>query len=430
MEFINAYLEKYSQKQDYYKKLGEYCEALCKKQLDENGIRSIVSSRVKPLKSLKNKVYYRNEVVGFKSIEDIEADIRDRVGVRIALYFPPDSGEVEKIIHALFDIVEEPARFENSSLAYDSRFSGYRAWHYKVKLKTDTFSETDPYDGEVIEIQIASMLMHAWAEVEHDLAYKAPEGGISDLEYALLSQLNGIVHTGEVILEQLKYAMEKRIEDNKRKFLNHYELASFIYKNLSQAKKAYINEPTLGRVDVLFNLLKKLDKHYPKAVMEYLDIIETQMKMDNHSISYQLIEIILSQNENNYNVYYDIISSIREPMVGAYSSDFETRYMHNENKINAFLSKWVELESFIRHYVSEESFDIKRINNRLQELLGENIGDVILDAYKIRNGIVHGIHVPETKKINQAIYNIDKILKTIKKLNMAINKPTKERKIV
>lgn len=423
-EFMDTYIETYSKRIDYYKKLENYCYQLCQRQMDENGIRCIVSSRVKPVSSLKDKIIYRNKIVGFECIEDIHDDIRDKVGVRIALYFPPDSLEVEKIIYSLFEIVEEPARFEKNSLEYDPRFSGYRAWHYKVRLKSKAFLGEE-YDGEVIEIQVASMLMHAWAEVEHDLAYKEPDGGISDLEYALLSQLNGLVHTGEVILEQLKIAMEKRIEDNNREFLNHYELASFIYKNIPHETKMNISQPTLGRVDILFNLLKSLNKHYPKAVLNYLASIENDTSC--HAISYRIIEKILAESERAYSIYFDIISQIKEPLIGSYSEDFEKKYRDNENEINVFLLKWVALENYIREDINDKNFDIRKISSMLQEMLGEGIVIHVLDVYKMRTRIVHGIEVPEKKELREAINNIDKVLKEIEKLE---NRSDYSRKIV
>lgn len=335
MEIINEYIKEYGERYEHYKKLAEYCYELCQRQMDENGIRSVVSSRVKPIKSLRNKAIQRNKVVGFRTKEDIHNDIRDKVGIRVALYFPHDIEEVEKIIYSLFEIVDPPARFANSSLKYDQRFAGYRAYHYKVKLKNNSSFKDEIYGDEVIEIQVASMLMHSWAEVEHDLAYKAPKGGISELEYALLAQLNGLMHTGEAILEQLKIAMEKRIADNERKFLNHYELAAFIYTNVSDKIKENINTPTLGKVDILFHLLKKLDENTPTEVLKYLDMIEKDI--NNHSISHQIIEKIFSENDKAYDVYKEIICVLSDSLDIAYGFDFEINNQGKEKEINEYV---------------------------------------------------------------------------------------------
>ncbi len=49
--------------------------------------------------------------------------------------------------------------------------------------------------------------MHSWAEVEHDLVYKPINGKLSDEEYAILDEINGLVLSGEIALERLQKAM-------------------------------------------------------------------------------------------------------------------------------------------------------------------------------------------------------------------------------
>jgi ppGpp synthetase/RelA/SpoT-type nucleotidyltranferase len=43
--------------------------------------------------------------------------------------------------------------------------------HYQILKKSEHPAE-ERYSKACIEIQVASVLMHAWAEVEHDLLYK------------------------------------------------------------------------------------------------------------------------------------------------------------------------------------------------------------------------------------------------------------------
>ena len=53
---------------------------------------------------------------------------------------------------------------------YDERrFDGYCAIHHHICFANED-GEFDDFNP-VMEIQIASLLMHAWSEVEHDLAY-------------------------------------------------------------------------------------------------------------------------------------------------------------------------------------------------------------------------------------------------------------------
>jgi len=101
---------------------------------------------------------------------------------------------VDRLIRTTFFVkadktFHEAKRSKKSGSSYGRRFSGYGAQHYHVRLKNKA------YEADRIEIQVASVLMHAWAEVEHDLLYKQLTGDPSPSERALLDQINGLVLT-------------------------------------------------------------------------------------------------------------------------------------------------------------------------------------------------------------------------------------------
>lgn len=98
----------------------------------------------------------------------------------------------------------------------------------------DPSHEDARYAQAKIEIQVASVLMHAWAEVEHDLLYK-PLGGEPLLgEHAILDEINGIVMAGEIALERLQNAMKLRFSLEQQRFTNHFELAACIYDKFTR----------------------------------------------------------------------------------------------------------------------------------------------------------------------------------------------------
>lgn len=306
MKIIDQFLHKYQKNLRYYALLADYCQAECQRLLRQNGIKCIVSSRAKTVESIQKKILKRNKLKKYTSVEQIQNDIKDKAGVRIGLFFPSDCTEVEKIIKSAFNLTQQPARFECNRLKYDDRFAGYRAIHYKVKLKQKKINNTTIYDGEVIEIQVASILMLSWAEIEHDIAYKQPENGVSQSELALLAQLNGLIHSSEITLEQLKSALNNRLDDKDHTFLNHYELSSFILNNLPDDVKNMISTPTLGRSDLLFTLLKKLDKNNPEFIKKY--ILDFENKFKNEPICDQIIKLIALENKTNYEAYYNMIN--------------------------------------------------------------------------------------------------------------------------
>ena len=56
----------------------------------------------------------------------------------------------------------------------EERF-GYQSEHYLVRLsnKRTALPEYNPHLGLVAEVQVRTILQHAWAEIEHDIQYKS-----------------------------------------------------------------------------------------------------------------------------------------------------------------------------------------------------------------------------------------------------------------
>jgi hypothetical protein len=105
------------------------------------------------------------------------------------------------------------------------------------------------------------------------LVYKPFTGQLSIEEHAILDELNGLVLAGEIALERLQNAVKRRVASENKTFKNHYDLAAFIYDNLSNSD----NEPVMGRVDVLFRFLQlsKLSKStYFRKYLTNLDLLE------------------------------------------------------------------------------------------------------------------------------------------------------------
>lgn len=410
---VKVFVEEYKEQHEFYQRLAQICAMKCKEHLHNNGIRCIVTSRAKSPESLEEKINYRMQEKNYRTVEDIRQDIGDLAGVRIALYFPGDILEVEKILRAKFILADEPSRFDGSYLKYDRRFAGYRATHFHVKFREADAIPGWQYSGEVIEVQVASVLMHAWAEVEHDLAYKSPEEGISEMEYALLAQLNGLVHSGEVTLEQLQIALNQRIEKQERPFSNHYELSTFIQKNIPGNIKQKITEPTLGRVDLLFSLIKRLGLDRPSHLRKYLHMVEEGV--ENRPVCFQMIEKILADNVEKYGIYKDLAKYAGEEAHQLYSAKFEEDYRSSKRLIDEFLLKWVEMEREIRKLMFKEHTGL----GKLQYLFwgsaeqAEALPVQMQELYQIRNCILHGIHVPHQEELEKAIRTLDEIIREL-----------------
>jgi ppGpp synthetase/RelA/SpoT-type nucleotidyltranferase len=132
--------------------------------LKENDISFLaVSTRVKDFDSFFEKIDRKKYSNPFNETEDF-------CGSRIILYYLSDIEKVNQIIHKEFDVQDNEDKIDK----LDVNEFGYRSYHFIVQLK-EKWLETPNYrglKGIKIEIQIRTVLMHAWAEIEHKLGYK------------------------------------------------------------------------------------------------------------------------------------------------------------------------------------------------------------------------------------------------------------------
>lgn len=142
-------------------KLAAQAEHTLRQALKERGlVVQFVSSRVKSPDSLKQKLARPDKT--YRHLWDVT----DLVGVRIATYFEDTVDEVARLIeqlgHVDFTHSTDKQRFTDPG-----RF-GYRSLHYVCALPGNGLDPSFRY-----EVQVRTALQHAWAEVEHDLGYKA-----------------------------------------------------------------------------------------------------------------------------------------------------------------------------------------------------------------------------------------------------------------
>jgi len=99
-------------------------------------------------------------------------EITDLAGARVIAFFPRTVDEVDKCIREQFEIVEQMDL--GAVLRVEDRL-GYQSVHYVVRLTPARIGlpEYSRFAGLVGEIQVRTVLQHAWAEIEHDIQYKS-----------------------------------------------------------------------------------------------------------------------------------------------------------------------------------------------------------------------------------------------------------------
>ena len=99
-------------------------------------------------------------------------DITDLAGVRIITFFPRTVESIGDCIREEFEVLEHTDL--SRTLLREERF-GYQSEHYLVRLncKRTALPEYSPHLGLIAEVQVRTILQHAWAEIEHDIQYKS-----------------------------------------------------------------------------------------------------------------------------------------------------------------------------------------------------------------------------------------------------------------
>lgn len=413
-DIIDRFIERYRREYDFFDQAARLAYGQLEAALASSGIRAMVTYRAKKPDRLEKKLRQRFSEKLYNSTEDIYRDIADFAGVRVALYFPAERAEVEKIVREIFNLTSEPKSFPGESKPnYKKRFSGYWASHYRVRLQDSSLQDSQKrYADALIEIQVASVLMHSWSEVEHDLVYKPLQGKLSDDEYTILDELNGLVLVGEIALERLQRAVEARVTQEGSKFSSHFELASFLLKAAAPLLKSGSTESALGRVDTLYALLKKFSQNTPEQILPLVASLHGDV--EKRSISDQIVDQIIDVDEEKYKAYIDI----RRKTDYENSLKGEGSTISNE-VFGEFMRQWIELEKTLleasRAYgLSGPEFVFGRNLIRKFENLDPDSKRKLEWIRVLRNKALHGhgeIDPYEMKEAAKILRNIIKILR-------------------
>lgn len=171
-----------------YARLAEETSAALRQFLLEREISSFdIEHRVKDEKSFEDKIERKGYKNPFEEIEDI-------AGVRVICYYKNDLKSIHEIIQQNFDVVSVSNKAEELEV---DQF-GYTSNHYVVTIKQE-WLVTPHYkglDGLKVEIQVRTMLMHAWAAISHKLLYKKQDD-VPDEFKRKLNRLSALIELAD-----------------------------------------------------------------------------------------------------------------------------------------------------------------------------------------------------------------------------------------
>ncbi|MEU0564109.1 RelA/SpoT domain-containing protein [Nonomuraea sp. NPDC005983] len=412
MEFIDKFINRYTKEYDYYEQVGRIAAQELETTLQAAGIRSIVTHRAKSVSRLRAKCIQRHSIDSrYNSIEDIYDDIVDLSGVRVALYFPAERTQVDGVIHRLFNVQEKKIFPPVDASTKGKRFTGYSALHYRVQLQEHRLSEPDKrYARARIEIQVASILMHAWSEVEHDLAYKPLAGDLSDTEQAILDQLNGLVISGEIALEMLQKAGEARVTVDGQPFANHYELAAHLIRLAADKTEAPISESGLGRVDLLFEFTAHLGLNTSQHLARYIEALHGNLEV--RPLAEQISDALLTEDPTRYELYRAL-----QGKYGSTAREDASDRRDFRHQLGVFLDHWNDLERLARELavlleVRQPAMPTSALFRRAK-VLHPRLEPEFERLRHLRNHVVHGGDPMDAAALAEASQRLEAIKEEI-----------------
>ena len=424
-QLIADFMDKFQEDRPHYEELCHRAAQMVDGLIKQKGIMAIVTSRVKDPDRLREKLNRRDRDEGrnYQSFDDIFRDVPDLMGIRVALYFPGDAQKIAGLLSPQFEIVrskEYPARIDEYDAYHDQgfavykrriypgyderRFDGYSAIHHHIRFASDV-GEANPAEP-VIEIQVASLLMHAWSEVEHDLAYKNKMGKVSREEYEVLDEINGLVLAGEIALRRLDQLSRKRIEQENSPIASHYILQTYLDKWQDDHGQGGRD---LGNVETLFKL-------YQMKNMLSRDCVDAELAKlvrSGEGGEELLADRLIDQFDNKTMVK----KVVADAMMKLNGLDPETRH---QTQLGKFMSHWNKLEKSIQAALRTQGY--KAYNSAVTwRLVVEEyaLTGPIREAYHRlrleRNKIVHG-YVPTTAAgFDRINAEVDRLLELLNK---------------
>ena len=162
-------MDEYQERHNIYQNFASEVEHQLKRILSEENISyNAITYRLKDEESLRGKIDHKSDK--YSCLEDLT----DIAGVRVITYYSDDVDKVADIVEKEFSVDRENSIDKREALEPD-RF-GYCSVHYVVEMSQERLKLRgyQSFAGLKCEIQIRSVLQHAWAEIEHDLGYKNP----------------------------------------------------------------------------------------------------------------------------------------------------------------------------------------------------------------------------------------------------------------
>jgi len=160
-------LSEYGSKRHLYEDFAVAVYKLVDLLLEQSGDRYQIAYRTKTVEGLREKLARKAaQGVWYLRLDDLD----DLAGLRV-IFFSERSKR--RVLTAIADEISGAMQYEERKIR-----SGYDATHVVLSFgpRRLSLSEYKRFEGLKCEIQVTTVLRHAWSEIEHDLVYKDING--------------------------------------------------------------------------------------------------------------------------------------------------------------------------------------------------------------------------------------------------------------
>lgn len=286
-------------------------EALCLKM--ESVVRDIISDSKIPVHAIYNRTKSIDSFVkkiSADKYDDPINQITDLSGLRIITYVENDLDKICNLIKEHFLIDDSKSIDKRQSLGIDK--VGYRSIHFIVKLSEDRLKipEFKKFNGLCFEIQIRTIIQHAWAEIEHDKNYKFT-GVLPEHLKRRFNVLAGVLELADREFNEIANEIDK----HSQAVIENTTKGKLDIPIDSTSIKSYLNVTFQDLSQLNFNFDFGAEMFERAVLHELYDFgIKTLQELDN-IIPADYISKFISHNKRNSNFYYNLSGLLRQLMI-------------------------------------------------------------------------------------------------------------------
>ncbi|GHV86082.1 (p)ppGpp synthetase [Spirochaetia bacterium] len=213
--------------------------------------------------------YYKKYLKLLKEDPVTEPLITDLIALRVVCPFLEDQTAVERIIREHFTVTE----LDRKGAHFSFKEFGYESVHLLVSIPPALSEKWGDCGTCVAEIQIRTILQDAWAEVEHELVYKAEFTPFDDPMKRRLAAVNASLSLADSIFQEIRvYQRQLNGELDKRR--------DSFYRKIEEATDGLLFDP---------------DRDMARAFQEEMPLMDEKATIDD-----LLLNALYAHNKNRF----------------------------------------------------------------------------------------------------------------------------------